>query len=162
MAKTRIHHFKGFSIQRAGIDIKLDMSRVENNFNKAQSALDSAVMTSMVPLMPMDTGQFINTTRGMSAAKVGSGEVVAAAPPTGRYLYMGKVMVDSATGKGPMKITDKYGGESLRFREGAKLKATSRNLSYSRQGAKARWFDEAKKKDGDNWINMVKKTAGGD
>lgn len=156
MARTRIHHFKGFSIKRAGIDVKLDMSRVENNFNKAQFALDSAVMTSMVPLMPHDSGQFINTTKSMSAAKAGSGEVVAAAPPYGRYLYMGKNMVDAKTGspwarKGAKKVlVSEFGGKTN----------AKQNLSFS-GGAKAKWFDEAKKKDGDNWIDLVKKTAGG-
>lgn len=136
--------------------MKLDMSRVENNFNKAQFALDSAVMTSMVPLMPMGTGQFIAETKAMSAAMAGTGEVVAAAPPSGRFLYEGKTMVDVKTGspwarKGAKKVlVSEFGGKTN----------AKQNLSFS-GGAKPRWFDEAKKKDGDNWIDLVKKTAGG-
>ena len=160
MARTRIHHFNGFSVKRAGIDIKLDMDRVSDNFNRAQFALDSAVMTSMEPFMPKDTGQFIQTTSAMSGALAGSGMVVAAAPPYGRYLYNGKVMVDSETGKGPMKITDKHGGEQLRWRKGAKLKPTKRNLKYSRPGAQSHWFDKAKEKDCDKWVDLVKKEIG--
>ena len=52
MAK-KIHHFKGFSVIEDGVDIRVDMDRLEDNFNRAQYALDSAIMTSMELLMPM-------------------------------------------------------------------------------------------------------------
>lgn len=151
MARTRIHHFEGFSIKKAGIDIKLDMSRVENNFNLAQYALDSAVMTSMVPFMPMQDGKFINRTRAESAATAGSGEVTAAAPPEGRFLYGGKVMVDPVT-------------KSAWARKDAEKVLTSKNLKFSKSlhpQAQAKWFDPAKKADGDSWVRTVKKIAGG-
>lgn len=150
-----IHHFEKFSVKRANVEIEFDPSRINRNLDNAQYALDTAVMTSMEPFMPMDSGQFIATTKAMSAAEAGTGRVTAAAPPYGRYLYMGKVMVDSATGKGPMVIPDGYGGVTLRFRKGAKLKATDRPLKYSRPGAKARWFEEAKKKDSKEWTKVV-------
>lgn len=148
MRRTRIHHFDGFSVKQSGIDIKLNMDRVSDNFNRAQFALDSAVMTSMEPFMPMDTGQFINVTKEMSAAMAGSGKVVAAAPPQGRFLYEGKAMVGERS-------------RSAWAKKAEKKVVTELNLKYSRPGAKAHWFDEAKKKDGDNWVNLVKKTAGG-
>ena len=138
-------------MKRAGLDIKLDMSRVENNFNKAQYALDSAVMTSMVPFMPMQDGKFINRTRAESAALAGSGEVVAAAPPFGRFLYEGKVMVDPATG-------------SAWARKDAKKVLTTQSLKYSKAPnpkAQAHWFDAAKKADADSWVRTVKNIAGG-
>lgn len=156
MAKE-LYHFKGFSKKRANIEIEWDTTRLNRNLNKAQYALDSAVMESMEPFMPMDSGQFIAATKAISASEAGSGRVTAAAPPYGRYLYMGKVMVDSQTGKGPMKITDKFGNVTLRFRKGAKLKATDRPLKYSRPGAQAKWFDAAKKKDSKEWVRVVEK-----
>jgi hypothetical protein len=148
MAKTKIHHFDGFSIQKAGIDIKLDMSRIEGNFNKAQYALDSAVMTSMVPFMPHRDGSFINKTRAESAALAGTGEVVAAAAPEGRFLYEGKVMVDPVT-------------QSAWARKGAKKILTTQSLKYSSPKAQAHWFDAAKKKDAESWVRVVKNVAGG-
>lgn len=164
MSRTRIHHFEGFSIKQAGLDIKLDLSRIEGNFNQAQYALDSAVMTSMEPFMPHRDGSFINKTRAESAAIAGSGEVVAAAGPFGRYLYQGKVMVDSVTGKGPRKVPTGPGEYVLRFRKGSKLKASDRPLKYSKAHnpkARAKWFDAAKKKDGETWVRTVKEIAGG-
>lgn len=159
MAKE-LYHFKGFSKKRANIEIEWDTTRLNRNLNKAQYALDSAVMASMEPFMPSTTGgtsSFVQVTKEMSGAIAGTGKVVAAAPPYGRYLYMGKVMVDSQTGKGPMKITDKFGNATLRFRKGAKLKATDRPLKYSRPGAQAKWFDAAKKKDSKEWVRVVEK-----
>lgn len=162
MAKT--HHFENFSVIKNGIKIKLDLSRMESNFNKAQYALDSDVMTSMVPFMPHRDGSFIQRTRAESATMAGTGEVVAAAGPFGRYLYEGKVMVDSVTGKGPRKIPIGPGGYILRFRKGAKLKPTDRPLQFSKSHhpkAQAHWFDAAKKKDGESWVRTVKNIAGG-
>ena len=151
MSRTRIHHFEGFSVKRSGIDIKLDMSRIEGNFNQAQYELDSVVMTAMVPYMPKDKGAFINKTRAESAAIAGTGEVMAAAGPEGRFLYQGKLMVDPVT-------------KSAYARKGAKKELTAKNLKFSKSAhpkAQAHWFDAAKERYVDNWIRVVKKNAGG-
>jgi hypothetical protein len=143
----KIHHFENFSVVNDSIRIEVDMKRLENNFNKAQYVLDSAIMTSMEPYMPRRDGQLIAVTKGMSAALAGSGKVVAAAPPYGRFLYEGKVMI----------------GEKSRSpwaKKGEKKVVTGRNLTYS-GGGQAHWFDKAKAADGDSWVNLVKKTAGG-
>lgn len=143
----KIHHFENFTVITDSVSIEVDMKRLENNFNKAQYELDSAIMTSMVPYMPRRDGQFINVTKGMSAALAGTGKVVAAAPPYGRFLYEGKVMI----------------GEKSRSpwaKKGEKKVVTGRDLTYS-GGGQAHWFDAAKGADGDNWVNLVKKTAGG-
>lgn len=52
-------------------------------------------------------------------------EVVA---PYARYQYYGKVMVNAETGKGPAYIP----GVGYRFRSGAVLKATDRDLQYDK------------------------------
>lgn len=159
----KIHHFDGFSVVQGDVKIHLNLSRFSEQFNKAQETLDSMVMRSMVPFMPMVDGTFIDQTEKESASMAGSGEVCAGISPYGRYLYMGKVMVDAKTGKGPMKIS-KYGEEILRFRKGAKLKATNRNLSYYKGAnpkAQSHWFDAAKNKDLDSWVRTTKRIAGG-
>lgn len=125
----------------------VDMKRFENQFNKAQFDLDSAIMTSMQPFMPRRDSKFIDLTKGLSAAIAGTGEVVAAAPPYGRFLYEGKVMI----------------GENSRSpwaKKGEKKVVTGRDLTYS-GGGQAHWFDKAKEVDGDSWVDLVKKTAGG-
>ena len=78
MARSKIKHFKGFSIVDGDIQVTLNMSRFERQFQRAQYQLDGAVMNSMVPFMPHQNGTFIQNTRAASAAIQGSGEVYAA------------------------------------------------------------------------------------
>lgn len=162
MAKSKMKHFNKFSIIEGDIRITLSMSRFEKQYQLAQYQLDGNVMNSMVPFMPRQNGTFIDVTRAQSSALQGTGTVVAGASPQGRYLYMGKAMVDKDTGKGPYKIPTGPGGEYvLRFRKEAELVSTDRPLKYSYPKAKSHWFDVAKKKDGKQWVKNVKKTAGG-
>lgn len=130
------------------IELDVDLSRFEKQYGKAQYALDSMIMTSMQPYMPHQTGTFINVTKAMSTAIAGSGNVIAAAPPFGRFLYEGKVMVDTNTG-------------SPWARPGAKKVVTDRDLKYSNPKATPHWFDTAKENHGDSWVRAVKKIAGG-
>lgn len=143
-----IKHFGKFSVVDGDIKIDIDLSRFKKQFQNAQWWLDNQVMTDMVPYMPMQTGTLINITRAMSAAIAGTGQVIAAAPPYGRFLYMGKVMVDEQTG-------------SPWARKGAKKVVTDRDLTYSNPRATPRWFDTAKKNHGKAWVDGVKKRAGG-
>ena len=160
MARSKIKHFKGFSIVDGVIRVTLNMNRFERQFQRAQYQLDGAVMNSMVPFMPMVTGSFINATRAASAAVQGSGEVYAAYGPQGRFLYEGKTMVDEKTGsawarKGAKKVlVSQYGGKTT----------AKEDLVYTKQAhpkAQSHWFDAAKKADGKKWVKDVKATAGG-
>lgn len=130
------------------VELEVNLSRFERQYEKAQYALDSMVMTSMVPYMPHQTGTFINVTKAQSAALAGSGLVVAAAPPMGRFLYEGKLMVDPVT-------------NSPWARPGAKKIVTDKDLKYSNPKATPHWFDTAKEKHGESWVRAVKKIAGG-
>ena len=132
----------------ADIELDVDLSRFEKQYGEAQYELDSMVMASMQPYMPHRTGTFINVTKAMSASIAGSGYVVAAAPPMGRFLYEGKVMVDPAT-------------NSPLARPGAKKVVTERDLKYGNPKATPHWFDTAKEKHGKSWVKAVKKIAGG-
>lgn len=139
-----------------GYDMTIDLSRFGKQISKAQFELDSMVMTDMVPYMPMETGLFIDVTRAMSAAYAGTGRVVAAAPPFGRFLYEGKTMVDVKTGspwarRGAKKVlVSQYSG-----------KTNARpNLTFA-NGRSDHWFDKAKDTSGDEWIRKTKKTGGG-
>lgn len=131
--------------------MKIDLGRFEGQYSRAQYELDSMIMDSMVPYMPMQTGTFINVTRGMSAAIAGSGTVVAAAPPMGRFLYEGEVMVGERT-------------RSAFAAKDEKKVVAGRKLQYSQHAhpdVTAHWFDAAKREDGKKWIAKAKKLAGG-
>lgn len=146
-----VKHLGGVSIIDSDIRIKVDLSRFEKQLAQAQYYLDSRVMADMEPYMPKRDGVFINATRGMSGAMAGTGQVVAGAPPFGRFLYYGKVMVDEKT-------------RSPWARKDAKKIVTDKNLVFDTSknpDATARWFEAAKKAHGDSWIKETKKRAGG-
>ena len=131
--------------------MKIDLGRFEGQYTKAQYMLDSMVMDSMVSYMPMQTGTFINVTRAMSQAIAGSGKVVAAAPPMGRFLYEGKVMVGERT-------------KSAFAEKGERKVVVERSLQYSRHAhpnVTDHWFDAAKGAHGKTWVKKTKQVAGG-
>lgn len=134
-------------VEAEGVHIHIDTSIYDGRIRNAQYWLDSQIMTDMVPLMPHQTGTFINVTRAQSAALAGTGKVVAAAPPMGRFLYEGKVMIDPETG-------------SPWARPGAKKIVTDRPLKYSNLSAVPHWFDAAKEKHMKEWVDGVKEKIG--
>lgn len=145
---SKTFHFPGFSLVQGDIKVDVSLNRFERQYERAQYYLDSQIMTDMVPYMPHRDGNFVNVTRLQSAALAGSGKVVAAAPPMGRFLYEGKVMVDPVTG-------------SPWARKGAKKVVTKRPLTYSNPKATPHWFDTAKDAHGIAWVKGVKQIAGG-
>lgn len=143
------------------ITIDIDWHKLAKGVSKAQWALDDAIMTSMVNYMPMNSGTFIQVTLGMSDALAGTGIIVAAAPPMGRYLYYGKTMVDEKTGnpwarKGAKKVlVSQYAGKTL----------AKENLEFgktSHHKAQPRWFDVAKAHHYNDWEEIVAKTVTGE
>jgi len=148
MSKSKIRHFKNYSIVKNGVEITLNLDRFNKQFQDAQTELDEAVWTSMKPLLPLNTGLLIQRTQAINDSLAGTGKVCAAAGPYGRFQYMGKVMVDPVT-------------NSPWARPGAKKIVTGRSLTYSNPKTTPEWFDEAKRRDGKQWIEKVKETAGG-
>lgn len=141
-------HYPKFAIVSGDIKVSLDLSKLGKRMDNAQFALDSQIMTDMVPFMPINTGNFIQLTRARSAALAGTGSVCAAAPPFGRFLYEGKVMVDELTG-------------SPWAKKGAKKITTERPLNYSNPAATPEWFETAKKKHLNEWVKLVEDEMNG-
>lgn len=153
MAKNikKLNYRYKYKNKKVTAEMTINLGRFEGQYSKAQYELDSTVMTDMVPFMPMDTGQFINVTKAMSASIAGSGKVVAAAPPFGRFLYEGDVMVGVKSGSPFAKL-------------GEKKKTTGNPIQYTKTAhpdAQDHWFDPAKKKNINKWVKKAKKTAGG-
>lgn len=148
MAKRKMISKTHYNYSKPNLEMRINLSRFEKQYEDAQKKLDSMVMTSMKPYMPKQTGTFVNITSAQSASLAGSGTVVAAAAPMGRFLYEGKVMVDPLTG-------------SPFARPGAKKVVTDRDLKYSNPKATPHWFDTAKENHGESWVREVKKIAGG-
>lgn len=150
MARQFIRN-RNVNVNMNGARMTLDLSRFEQQFQRAQFELDSVVMTDMIPYMPMVTGTFVNVTKAMSASLAGSGKVVAAAPPMGRFLYEGKVMVDPET-------------NSPWARPGARKVVTDKDLDYNKNAhpkATDHWFEKAKEEHLEEWVELTKRIAGG-
>ena len=148
MAKRKMISKTHYNYSKPNLEMRINFSRFEKQFEDAQFILDSTVMKDMKPYMPQQTGTFINITSAQSTSLAGSGTVVAAAAPMGRFLYEGKVMVDPET-------------NSPWARPGAKKVVTDRELKYSNPKATPHWFDTAKENHGKSWVREVKKIAGG-
>ena len=82
--------------------------------------------------------------------------------PYARYLYYGKVMVNSVTGKGAMHYFDKSGNEVFRFPAGATLMPTERDLVFTKDFhpmAQSHWFEAAKAQNLEKWLRVAQKAV---
>lgn len=149
MSKT--FHFPSFSMVAGDITVNISLNRFEKQFQEAQNWLDGQVFTDMEKYMPFRDGNMRNVSAIMSRSMQGSGRVIAGAPPYGRFLYEGKVMVDPATG-------------SPWARAGAKKVVTDRDLVFDKTAhprATDHWFDAAKTENVKSWVKGVKRIARG-
>lgn len=156
----RTFKFEHIHVEHKGMTADVDFARFEKQYTKAQYKLDTTVMTHMIPYMPKVTGLFINVTKAMSDACAGSGMVVAAAPPYGRYLYYGKTMVSPSTGSAYAA----FGEKKVLVSEFQGKTSAKEDLDYNKSAnpdAQAEWFEAAKQAHGKNWVAMAKKIAGG-
>lgn len=140
--------FADYHFDRDGVSIRVSMRRINGNLARAQVWLEQQVMNDMLPVMPLTTGDFQRRTRAANTVMLGSGKVMAAAPPFGRFLYGGKVMVDPDTG-------------SPWARKGAKKVLTDKDLTFSRPGAVPRWFEAIKPTRLPRWKKGVTKIING-
>lgn len=148
---SKTFHFPSFSIVKGDIKVNVSLNRFEKQFQEAQYWLDGQVFTDMEKYMPFRDGNMRNVSAIMSRSMQGSGQVIAGAPPYGRFLYEGKVMVDPVTG-------------SPWARAGAKKVVTDRDLVFDKTAhprATDHWFDAAKTENVKSWAKGVKKRAGG-
>lgn len=148
---SQMIHFKKWSLARGHIRINLNLERYGERFEYAQRWLGDRVLEDCKPVMPHDTGSLQQRSRVEDG-----GRRVIFPGPYGRYLYMGRVMVEKGKGRGPIPFRDSPGSvPQFRFHTGAKLMATNRRLTYSRPGAVDHWFDEAKARNLTYWVNSV-------
>lgn len=148
-------YFDNILYKKGNITVEINLDRFSRQFTEAQQWLGDRVLEDCKARMPHLTGNLQQRSHTEE-----DGKKVVFPGPYARYLYSGKVMVDSITGKGPMKIPTGPGESILRFREGAKLVPTNRRLDYSNPQAVDHWFDEAKAQHGEYWIEGVKRIAG--
>lgn len=125
---------------------------------KAEHAVAVQAAKDTSPYVPMLIGSLNVRTQVVGGTIIYPG-------PYARYLYYGKVMVDSVTGKGPMHFIDKMGNEQIKFRKGATLKPTDRDLKYTKSEhpqAQDHWFEASKAQNLDKWLRVAEKAVKND
>lgn len=147
-----ISHFEKISIVHANFRAEIDLTRFNPQFIEAQRWLGHQVLEDCKPYMPLLTGSL-----QQRSYVTEDGTRVVFPGPYGRYQYMGKVMVNSATGKGPMLIPN----VGYRYKLGTTLVATERPLTYSNPKATPMWFETAKQHHLGAWIAGAEKKAKG-
>lgn len=167
----------------SGINIHLHTEGLEEvskylvkNAKRAELAVAKQVESDTRPFVPARTLSQANrtqiragvedlTTRAKKASKDARSQgkpLIIYPGPYARYLYYGKVMVDSATGKGPMHYTDKKGNDVIKFRKGAKLVPTDRDLDIKKsvhKAAQSHWFEASKAQNIEKWKRVAAKAV---
>lgn len=141
MSETQ--HFPKISYVSADFRCEIGLDRFSKQFARAQEWLGDRVLEDCKAVMPLLTGSLQQRSHTEN-----SGRQVIFPGPYGRFQYGGKVMVDPVTG-------------SPWARKGAKKVLTDKPLQYSNPQATDHWFDTAKARNGEYWIDGVKKIAGG-
>lgn len=142
------------NIEDWGIQTKLASAA-----SRAEHAVAVQAAKDTDPYVPMRTGRLKNSANPNKVKD----NVIIYPGPYARYLYYGKVMVNAATGKGPMHFTDKKGNEVIAFRKGTKLRATGRDLNIrpnrTSPFAQAFWFEASKRQNLDKWKRVAAKAV---
>lgn len=141
-----IKHYKNVSYVKGHVRVNLRFAKYGPRFAKAQEWLGQQVLADSKLYMPYRSGNL----QQQSYVTEGGRQVVFPGPYA-RYLYMGKVMVDSKTGKGPANIPN----VGPRFREGATLVATDRDLRFAT--GVPRWAEVAQNEHGKEWAAECKR-----
>lgn len=145
-----------FTVHTEGLDAIKD--KLARGCSDAEHKVATAILSDTDPYVPFLNGVLSESGRVVNNYVIWGGKFA----PYARYLYYGKVMVDRATGKGPMRIVSQDGTEVIRFRKGAKLTETSRDLNIQRSRhpkAQSHWFEASKAKNLPKWLRVAKEAT---
>lgn len=134
------------------VGIRIGTSRIDNNLREAQKELNLTVRKDCTPFVPK--GGSGNLRRSANFPEGLYGGVLEYNTPYAHYQYAGEVY-------GPN--IPKYDGEGnlIGYWSPPEKNPTGRPIKYHTPGTGKEWFEEAKKKHGNEWVNTAKKTAGG-
>ena len=141
-------------------DVKMEgMSEIQADISNACKRSEHILAAQMAK----DTSQFVPArTLSLDQRTQVKGNTIIYPGPYARYLYNGMKMVDSATGKGPMKIVSKDGSVSFRFSKGAVLRPTDEPLNIRttvHRQAQSHWFEASKAQNLQKWVRVADKAV---
>lgn len=131
---------------RVTLEKNINPAFLSGRATKLERALAWQILKDTVPFVPALTGSFSIRSHVIGNRIVYPG-------PYARYLWHGKVMVNAATGKGPMNIPE----IGYRWPRGAILKPTGRDLKFNTSmhaKAQSHWMDASKAQNMARWARM--------
>ena len=132
------------------VSIKIDTSRSDKNIREAQKLLNLAVVGDCDPMIPFQQGALRNSV--IYPDGIYGGEIEYNTPYA-HYQYEGIVY-------GPnIPIRDAEGNITGWYSPPSK-QPTGRPLTYHTEGTGDHWFEKAKAQHKQEWIDLVKRTAG--
>ena len=138
------------------IEVNVDTSGVTDLLNDIKQNASKAQEIVAIQIMK-DTEKYVPALTGSLSIRTHlDGNTIVYPGPYARYLYYGKRMVDSKTGKGPMYIPE----VGYRFRKYATLVATNTPLNYTKSMhplATDHWFEVSKANNIDKWERVAER-----
>lgn len=130
------------------VNIHIDTKRIDRNLKEAQRLLTNQVWDDCDPLVPFQQGGLRNSVTMSIHA-----DYIEWNAPYAHYLYEGEVY-------GPnIPIKDEE-GNITGWWSPPKKNPTGRPLTYHTAGTGDHWFEKAKEQHKQDWIDLVKRTAG--
>lgn len=132
------------------VDIKIDTKRIDNNIRTAQKLLNMQIVSDCDPLIPFQQGALRNSVNYPQGIYGGEIEYNT---PYAHYQYMGEVY-------GPNIPIRDAEGNITGWYSPPKKHPTGRQLQYHTPGTTDHFFEKAKEQHKQDWIDLVKRTAG--
>ena len=132
------------------VDIHIDTRRIDRNFKEAQKLLNMQVVADCDPLIPFQQGALRNSVNYPQGIYGGEIEYNT---PYAHYMYEGIVY-------GPNIPIRDAEGNITGWYSPPKKNPTGRPLAYHTAGTGDHWFEKAKAQHKQEWIDLVKRTAG--
>lgn len=134
------------------VDINIDTKRIDYNIKEAQKELNLAVRKDCTPFVPK--GGSGELRRSVSFPEGVYGGVLEYNTDYAHYLYVGKKY-------GPnIPIRDEVTGEITGWWSPPHKHPTGEPLHYHTSGTDKEWFERAKEQHKNEWVRLVKQTAG--
>lgn len=132
------------------VDINIDTKRIDRNIKEAQKLLNMQIVADCDPLIPFQQGALRNSVNYPHGIYGGEIEYNT---PYAHYQYEGEVYGPNI----PIKDAE---GNITGWYSPPKKNPTGRPLTYHTAGTGDHWFEKAKEQHKQDWIDLVKRTAG--
>lgn len=144
-------------------DIRNEGKKLSDAFKQSGTKAEEIIATQVMK----DTEKYVPALTGSLSARTHiEGKQIVYPGPYARFLYYGKKMVESDTGRGPMRIPIKADGQPtgeyiFRFHKGATLVPTDEDLKFNKSmhpQATSHWFEVAKAMNLDKWLRIAERS----